>query len=113
MKSPRRGFLIALAAAPLAPAAVASAQAPPVPAPPPAPPADAPTLADALTEGARRLFGGQFPGTGQDEVAKGIVANLKAAETLKAARALTNADEPVTTFDPRSALLRATRGGKR
>ena len=95
MKSARRGFLKALAGAPLLPGGTLLAQTP-APAPAAATPAEAGPA-----------------GIAREDVVKGIEGNLKAADTLKAARALQNSDEPVVAFDPRTAALRAARGARR
>jgi hypothetical protein len=113
MKSARRGFLKALAGAPLLPGGTLLAQTP-APAPAAATPAEAgPAAAAALADAAERLLGASFAGIAREDVVKGIEGNLKAADTLKAARALQNSDEPVVAFDPRTAALRAARGARR
>jgi hypothetical protein len=113
MKSARRGFLKALAGAPLLTGETLLAQTP-GPAPTPAAPATAgPAAATALADAAERLLGGSFAGIARDEVVKGIEGNLKAADTVKAARALRNSDEPVVSFDPRTSALKTARGVRR
>jgi hypothetical protein len=113
VKSARRGFLKALAGAPLLTGEALSAQTPPA-APPPAPtPTAGPPAAHALADAAERLLGGSFAGIPREEVVKGIEGNLKAADTVKAARVLRNSDEPVVAFDPRTPALRTARGARR
>lgn len=115
MKSARRGFLKALAGAPLITGEALSAQTPAA-APAPAPattPSPGPAAAQALADAAERLLGGSFAGIAREDVVKGIEGNLKAAETIKAARVLENSDEPVVSFDPRTPALRAARGARR
>jgi len=108
MNAPRRGFLKALAVAPLAaPSAEASPQAAPAAA------ASTPTAVDALAEASRALLGARFPAADLAEVKKSIEGNLKAAAAIKAARALTNADEPVTAFAALPDPMRKARGGRR
>src|SRR5688500_1187192 len=109
----RRRFLKALAAAPLLPGAFLPAQAPPpispaVPAPaaptPAATPAPGPA-AQALGQVVRHRYGAQLEAADLEEIDRGIESNLQAADRLKAAIKLGNADEPVTAFEarPRSA----------
>jgi hypothetical protein len=106
---PRRRFLQALAAAPLVPSALLAAQAPPAPAPaaPPTPtpsptPSDAPgPVAQALGQAVRHRYGSQLEAADLAEIDKGIEQNLQAADRLKNAVKLGNADEPVTLFEAR------------
>ena len=108
---PRRGFLKALAAAPFVPAALvatrspaapqAAAPPPPVAAPPP-PGATAPgPAAQALGQVVRHRYGSQLEADDLAEIDKAIEGNLQAADRLKSAVALGNADEPVTIFEAR------------
>jgi hypothetical protein len=98
----RRTFLASLATAPLLPAALVQV-APNPPAPPspsPSPAGDPGPMALALADAARHRFGAHYRPRDHEEVAKGIQANLQAADRLRAVP-LTNADEPVTTFAAR------------
>jgi hypothetical protein len=115
MNPPRRGFLKALVVAPLAApsAAAMPPQAAPAAAAKPSPTATTPTAADALTEASRLLLGAHFPSADVAEVRKSIDGNLKAAAAVKAARVLTNADEPVLSFAALPEPMRKARGGKR
>jgi hypothetical protein len=109
---PRRGFLKALAAAPLVPAALVStrsaaapqAAAPPPPLAAPSPPgATAPgPAAQALGQVVRHRYGAQLEPADLAEVDKAIEGNLQAADRLKSAIPLGNADEPVTLFEARA-----------
>jgi hypothetical protein len=100
----RRTFLASLVAAPLLPAALAQvAPNPPGPASPTpaASPSDEPgPMALALAAAARHRFGAHLEAGDEAEIAKGIHANLQAADRLRAVP-LGNADEPVTTFAAR------------
>ena len=110
---PRRRFLKALAAAPLAPSALWGAQAPPA-APPATPATPAPTggdtppgpAAQALGQVVRQRYGSQLEAADLLEIEKGIESNLQAAERLKGALVLGNADEPVTLFEARPRTVR-------
>ena len=100
----RRRFLRSLAAAPLLPRALT---APQVPAPPPGSPVSSPSppgpVAQALGEVVRIRYGSQLEEADLAEVRKGIEDNLQAADRLRKAVKLGNADEPVTVFHPRLA----------
>jgi hypothetical protein len=98
----RRTFLASLAAAPLLPAALVQvAPNPPAPPSPSPSPSDRPgPMALALAEAARHRFGDHYRPGDHEEVAKGIQANLQAADRLRAVP-LSNADEPVTAFSAR------------
>ena len=98
----RRTFLASLAAAPLLPAALVQVAPNPPGQPSPSPsPSDEPgPMALALAEAARVRFGAHLEAGDQAEIAKGIHANLQAADRLRAVP-LTNADEPVTAFAAR------------
>lgn len=99
MPADRRVFLQALALAPLAPQALAPAAAR-VPLPAPAPAASE-TVADALTEAARREFGAHLDPGELAAVRVEIARSLEGAARLRAAARLRNADEPVCLFDAR------------
>lgn len=105
MATPRRGFLKTLVAVPLVPAAAAVAQTPavtptPSPAPSPSPTAPGP-VAEALTSVVEQRYGAQLDADALREIAKGIDDAQQAAERLRKAMKLTNADEPVTLFGAR------------
>jgi hypothetical protein len=112
----RRRFLRSLAAAPLLPTAL-SAPPPAPPSPSPAPAAPSPTppaspvpspspsppgpVALALGEVVRIRYGPQMEEADLAEVRKGIEENLQAADRLRKAVKLGNADEPVNVFHAR------------
>jgi hypothetical protein len=108
MPTHRRSFLKSLAAAPLLPGALVSAQGAPAPSPSPppaAPPAPSPSpspvpgpVAEALGQVVQLRYGSQLGAGDLDEIKKGIEDNLQAADKLKKALKLTNADEPVSLF---------------
>jgi hypothetical protein len=117
MQTPRRGFLKTLAAAPLAPAAIAPQAAPaPAPAPPPAaapaPPTGHDAVAEALAEAVKREFGAHLDATELAAVRKELRAGLERAERLRKAARLSNGDEPVNRFEARPAGAPG-RGGRR
>jgi hypothetical protein len=90
----RRGFLKAVAIAPLAGALA------PVPAsalPAVAEPAG-PDVAEALAEAVRREHGAQLDADGLARVKKEIADSLESAARLRRAAPLHNADDPVTLF---------------
>jgi hypothetical protein len=101
-RAARRSFLASLAAAPLLPAAFV--QVAPNPAQPPSPsPSAAPDVAPgpvalALAEAARHRFAAHLAPGDAGPIAKAIHGNLQAADRLRRVP-LTNADEPVTTFE--------------
>jgi hypothetical protein len=100
----RRRFLKALATAPLAPSALFAAPqaAPPAPTPAPPTPEKPPgPVAQALGQVVRQRYGSQLEASDLAEIDKGIEANLQAADRLKGALTLGNADEPVTYFEAR------------
>jgi hypothetical protein len=99
----RRGFLKAVAIAPLAPGVLAAAQDPP------AARAEA-GVADALAEAVRCEHGAHLDADGLARVRKEIASSLDAAARLRRAAALHNADEPVTLFQ---ALPPVLGGGRR
>lgn len=99
----RRSFLKSLAAAPLLPRALLAPQAapsPPAPVPSPsASPSPVPSpAAEALAQVVQHRYGSQLEAGDLDDIKKNIEDNLQAAERLKNALKLTNADEPVTLF---------------
>jgi hypothetical protein len=115
MGTPRRGFLKTLVAVPLVPAAAAVAQTPaatptpipaPVPSPSPSPTAPGP-VAESLTRVVEQRYGAQLDADALREIAKGIDDGQQAAERLRKAMKLTNADEPVTLFGARPPRSRA------
>jgi hypothetical protein len=105
MAAARRGFLKAVAIAPLTPAALVAAQAPaagpaaggPAVVPPPASRSD--EIAEALTEVVRREHGARLDAGALARIRKRIARRLDGAERLRRAARLGNADEPVTAFD--------------
>jgi hypothetical protein len=101
MTNRRRAFLGTLAGAPLLPAAFVGPQTAPSPGASPSPPTEADKVADALTEAARARWGSHLDPAAFEEVRKGIVSNIRAAERIRGARRLGNADEPVTLFEAR------------
>jgi hypothetical protein len=111
LPTPRRGFLKTLVAVPLVPAA-AVAQTPtatptPVPIPSPSPSPTAPgSAAEALTRVIEERYGAQLDADALREIAKGIDDAQQAAERLRKAMKLTNADEPVTLFGVRPPRVR-------
>jgi hypothetical protein len=102
MKAPRRVFLGALAAAPLVPAGLVSAETPSVS-------PEGAAMAEGLLLVARARFGHHLAPQEVAEVRKGIESVLRSGEKLRSV-ALTNADEPVAIFEARP---RPSRGGAR
>ena len=102
MKAPRRVFLGALAAAPLVPASLVSAETPSVS-------PEGAAMAEGLLLVARARFGHHLAPQEVAEVRKGIESVLRSGEKLRSV-ALTNADEPVAIFEARP---RPSRGGAR
>ena len=100
MAAPRRGFLKALAGAPMLTATLAR-QASPGPAPQPAPAGPQDAVAEALAEAVRRQFGAHLDAAELEEVRKELERNRAAAARLRAAARLGNADEPVGRFEAR------------
>ncbi len=108
MATHRRSFLKSLAAAPLLPTALVSPPAAPFPSPSPssaALPAPSPSpspvpgpVAEALGQVVELRYGSQLAPGDLDEIKKNIEDNLQAADRLKKALKLTNADEPVSLF---------------
>jgi hypothetical protein len=95
MKTPRRGFLQSLLAAPLLPDSLVAAQAPS-----PSPPAADP-VADALAAVVKARYGAQLDAAELDTVRGEIKKSLEAGERLKAVK-LKNGDEPATLFAARA-----------
>ena len=91
----RRGFLMSVAAVPLAPAALG---APGVP-PPAGPPEKTDAVAGALGEAVKREFGAHLDAAELEAVKKELAKALERAQRLRTAARLTNADEPVTRFE--------------
>ena len=109
MATQRRSFLKSLAAAPLLPRALVSPQAAPSPTAGPSPalstplPSPSPAtppgpVAEALGQVVQHRYGSQLEAGDLDEIKKNIEENLQAADKLKKALKLTNADEPVNLF---------------
>jgi hypothetical protein len=73
---------------------------PTIPSPSPSPPGP---VAQALGEVVRIRYGSQLEEADYAEVRKGIEDNLQAADRLRKAVKLGNADEPVNLFRPRVA----------
>ncbi len=100
----RRGFLISVAAVPLAlaeepglaPAAV-GAQGEPAP----APRAGKDAAAEALAQAVKAQFGAHLDGPELDAVRKELANGLDRAERLRSKARLANADEPVARFEAR------------
>ena len=93
----RRGFLMSVAAVPLAPAALGAPSAPP----PAAPPGEKDAVAGALAEAVKKEFGAHLDVAELEAVKKELATGLERAERLRKAAPLTNADEPVTRFEAR------------
>jgi hypothetical protein len=108
MATRRRSFLKSLAAVPLLPGALAAPQSSPSPQAAPSPaapsvPSPSPSpvpgpVAEALGQVVQQRYGSQLEAADLDEIKKGIEDNLQAADRLKKALKLTNADEPVNLF---------------
>ncbi len=96
MPVPRRGFLMSVAAVPLAPAAVGAQGAPP-----PAAPGEANAVAEALAQAVKAEFGAHLDAAGLEAVKKELAKAVERAERLRKRARLTNADEPVTRFEAR------------
>jgi hypothetical protein len=107
MKTARRGFLKGLAATPLVPAALASAEAPP-----PAAPGGNEAVAAALAEAVKRQFGEHLDAAELAAVRREIARNLDGAARLRRGARLRNADEPVGRFEARPPEG-TVRGGRR
>ncbi len=103
MPDARRSFLKALAAAPLAPAALAAEP----PATPPAASPSAPSgaavssvegVAEALAEAVRREHGEHLDAGGLEAVRKQIARSLENAAKMRRALPLANGDQPIPFF---------------
>jgi len=81
----RRSFLKALAAAPLAPAALAAASS-------------AEGVAEALAEAVRREHGQHLDAAGLEAVRKQIARSLENAARMRRALPLANGDQPIPFF---------------
>ena len=103
MKS-RRGFLKALAVAPVVPGALGP-QSPPPPAGLPAAAGVNDSVSEALAEAIRRQFGAHLDAAELEQVRRELERNRSAAERLRAAARLANADEPATRFEARPPAL--------
>jgi len=115
MKTARRGFLRAFAAAPLAPAALVPQATPvPAPAPPPgaapAPPTGPEAVAEALAEAVKREFGAHLDASDLPAVRKELGRGLERAQRLRQAAGLRNADAPINLFFARPPVSAGTRG---
>lgn len=100
MAAPRRGFLKALAVAPILETALARQASPAAP-PQPAQAGPGDAVAEALAEAARRQFGAHLDAGELAEVRKELERNRAAASRLRAAARLGNADAPVGRFEAR------------
>jgi len=106
--APRRGFLKALAVAPIVPGALARQTPPPAVATPAAQPAG-PTgdgVAEALAEAVKRQFGAHLDALELEEVRKEIERNRSASARLRASARMSNADDPVGRFEARPPVAR-------
>ena len=97
----RRGFLKALAVAPVLTSGPLGPQSTAPPAAMPATAAASDPVAEALTEAVRRQFGAHLDAAELEEVRREIERNRRAAERLRAAARLANGDDPVTRFEAR------------
>ena len=93
----RRGFLMSVAAVPLAPAALGAQGVPP----PAGPPGETDEVAGALGEAVKQEFGAHLDAAEIQAVKKELAKALERAQRLRTAVRLTNADEPVTRFEAR------------
>ena len=100
MPDARRSFLKALAAAPLAPAALAAEppSTPPAAAPPAAAASSAEGVAEALAEAVRREHGEHLDAAGLEAVRKQIARSLENAAKMRRALPLANGDQPIPFF---------------
>jgi hypothetical protein len=96
----RRGFLKALAVAPVVPGALGP-QSPTAPVAAPATAGASASVEEALTEAIRLQFGAHLDAAELEEVRKELVRNRAAAVRLRAAARLANADDLVTRFEAR------------
>jgi len=92
----RRGFLMSMAAVPLAPAAVA-----PQGVPAPAAPEGKDGVAEALAEAVKRQFGARLEAGELEAVKKELAQGLERGERLRKEARLANADGPVSLFEAR------------
>jgi hypothetical protein len=95
MKTPRRGFLQSLLAAPFLPESLATAAQAPSPSPAPPDP-----VVDGLTAVVKARYGAQLDAAELDAVRSEIKKAVEASDRLKAVK-LGNADEPATLFSAR------------
>ena len=93
----RRGFLMSVAAVPLAPTALAP-QGAPVPA---AAPGGKEGVAEALAEAVKRQFGAHLDAGELEAVKKELARGLERGERLRKEARLANADGPVSLFEAR------------
>ena len=100
MPDARRSFLKALAAAPLAPAALAAEppSTPPAAAPPAAAASSAEGVAEALAEAVRREHGEHLDAAGLEAVRKQIARSLENAARMRRALPLASGDQPIPFF---------------
>jgi hypothetical protein len=101
--APRRGFLKALAVAPILPVALASE----TPQAAPGASGESDSVAEALAEAVRRQFGAHLDAQELAEVRQELERNRKAAARLRAAARLTNSDDPVGRFEARPPAARS------
>jgi len=97
MPVPRRGFLISVAAVPLAPAALGAQGVPSAP----APAGEKNTVAEALAQAVRAQFGEHLDAAELEAVRKELRLGLERGERLHGQARLTNADGPVSLFEAR------------
>jgi hypothetical protein len=95
MKTPRRGFLQSLRAAPFLPESLAAAGQAPSPSPAPPEP-----VVDALTAVVKARYGAQLDAAELDSVRGEIKKAVEASDRLRSVK-LGNADEPATMFSAR------------
>jgi hypothetical protein len=107
VRTARRGFLKALAVAPIVPGAVAAQGAAPQVAAPAAGAGDG--VAAALAEAVKRQFGEHLDAAELEEVRVELERNRSAAERLRAAARLANGDAPVARFEARPPAARVAR----
>ena len=105
----RRGFLKALAVTPVVPAALGPQRPAPTAATPATDAASA-SVEEALAEAVRRQFAAHLDAAELEEVRREVARNRRAAERLRAAARLANADDLVTRFEARPPAPPAGRG---
>ncbi|HSD28571.1 MAG TPA: hypothetical protein VLL75_14810 [Vicinamibacteria bacterium] len=93
----RRGFLMSVAALPLAPAAVGPQGAPG----PAAAREGKEAVAEALAEAVKRQFGAHLDAAELETVKKELAQGLERGERLRKGARLGNADGPVSLFEAR------------